>query len=84
MPLPPKLAHKRLASQQLQEPAGQQQQDPKAEAPAGTRSAAPAPAEDPTQQAAKITTSKILGTAQPRKPRIGTEFQAAIPDLEPR
>jgi hypothetical protein len=29
----------------------------------------------------KLTTSKILGVAQPRKPRIGPEFQAVIPDV---
>jgi hypothetical protein len=27
----------------------------------------------------KITTSKILGTAHPRKPRVGPEYQAVIP-----
>jgi hypothetical protein len=39
---------------------------------------------DGREKAAKsirITTSKILGTAQPRRPRIGPEFQAAIPPL---
>lgn len=28
----------------------------------------------------KVTTSKIQGTAQPRKPRIGADFQALVPE----
>lgn len=31
----------------------------------------------------KITTSLIQGTAQPRKPRIGAEFQAIVPEWKP-
>jgi hypothetical protein len=76
--LPPKLAHKRLA--QEQQP-GQQEQQP--EAPTATATTAQAERE-PRPKAARITTSKILGTAHPRKPRVGPQFQAVIPDLEPR
>ena len=38
----------------------------------------------PHQKRLSITTSKILGTAQPHKPRIGPRYQADLPPLQPR
>ena len=35
----------------------------------------------PQQKRVSITTSKILGTAQPHKPRIGPRYQAELPPL---
>lgn len=32
----------------------------------------------------RVLASKILGSAEPRKPRIGAEYQAAIPELVPQ
>lgn len=40
--------------------------------------------DDKASKAVRITTSKILGTAHPHKPRIGPEYQANIPPLEIR
>jgi hypothetical protein len=39
----------------------------------------------PAQKRVSITTSKILGTAQPHKPRVGPRYQADLPPLpQPR
>lgn len=89
MMIPAKLRHKRAAQHDEQEA----EQHPDREHPPGpspqqpardSRSVAADLADDGAERSAKalrITTSKILGTAQPRKPRIGPEFQAAIPPL---
>ena len=37
--------------------------------------------QDHQQKRVSITTSKILGTAQPHKPRIGPRYQAELPPL---
>lgn len=38
----------------------------------------------PCQKRMSITTSKILGTAHPHKPRIGPRYQADLPPLQHR
>jgi hypothetical protein len=66
--LPPKLEHKRLAAQQLL-----------------AKDIELLPRSEPAkQEAPRVATSKIRGTAHPNRPRIGQEYQAVIPDLQQR
>ncbi|GBF92285.1 hypothetical protein Rsub_05368 [Raphidocelis subcapitata] len=83
--LPAKLRHKRSASEHDEGPSeGQQHTAPAPQPSRHSRDVRADLAEDGGEKAAKalrITTSKIGGTAQPRKPRIGADFQAIIPPL---
>ncbi|KIZ00180.1 hypothetical protein MNEG_7785 [Monoraphidium neglectum] len=85
--IPAKLRHKRPAHQAEEEEDQPEPGTPHAaqQHPArDTRSVAGDLEDEGAEKQAKslrITTSKILGTAQPRKPRIGPEFQAAIPPV---
>ncbi len=38
---------------------------------------------EPSGKRTELVTSKILGIARPHKPRIGPQYQAVIPDLQP-
>lgn len=81
----PKLRHKRsVAAAQAEQVAAEEQQNAAAQPARHAHDVAADLAEDGSEKAAKslrITSSKILGTAQPRKPRIGPEYQAVIPPL---
>jgi hypothetical protein len=94
--VPAKLRYKRSAAAAHEEEQPQAQGAGVAPLDAGTARAAASPPsrhsrgvradleDDGREKAAKalrITTSKILGTAQPRKPRIGPGFQAELPPL---
>jgi len=88
--IPAKLRHKRSAAAHDEggdEQQHQQHVDADAAAPPlparHHRTLADDLADEGAEKGAKqlrITTSKIAGTAQPRKPRIGPEFQAVLPE----
>ena len=74
MPLPPKFQFQRGQRQ------ARGKRPPEDAEPAEE---APEPGEAPAKGAKQlhVTTSKIMGTAQPHRPRIGPEFQADVPPL---
>jgi hypothetical protein len=76
--LPPKLLHKRLAAQRDSSTTTSESQ-PGHSPPQNITNE---PTAQPSPKLLKITTSKILGTALPRKPRVGPEYQASIPDVQ--
>lgn len=76
--LPPKLLHKRLAAQRDSYITTAESQS----AHSQPQNITDKPAAQPSPKLLKITTSKILGTALPRKPRVGPEYQATIPDVQ--